>query len=258
MKSVNTLSTIIIIGCAISLFSSFPIHNSFAKVYPDEKTVEEPSGIELTARDVINKYLQAIGGKAQLNSITDRSTTMNGKVMGKNLTITIQQKIPNKLKQEINTGTIKQIIIFNGIQGIMIIGDEKSAIEGNELVNLKIEAQMNFLLNPELYGVKTELLGIDIIDSVQCYNIIMKMEDSTDWNQFYEVDSGLKVKEIKSIKTPQGLFKQESLFSDYREVDKLKYPFRITQTLGAQTIELVVEKIEINTGLPDILFEIPE
>ena len=117
---------------------------------------------------------------------------------------------------------------------------------------------MNFLLNPELYGVKTEMVGIEIIDSVQCYNISMRMEDSTEWNQYYEVESGLKIKEIKSIKTPQGLFKQESLFSDYREVDRLKYPFKITQTLGAQTIDLTVEKIETNTGLQDILFEIPE
>jgi len=258
LKSINTLPTIITIVCAIILFLSFPIDKSFANGYPDEKTIEVPLDLELTAKDVIDKYLQAIGGKTRLNSITDRSTTLNGMVMGKNLNITIQQKTPNKLRQEINTGTIKQIIIFNGIQGIMIMGDEKSAIGGNELVKLKIEAQMNFLLDPELYGVKTELLGIDIIDSVKCYNISMRMEDSTDWNQFYEVDSGLKVKEIKSIKTPQGLFKQESLFSDYREVDKLKYPFKIKQTLGAQTIELVVEKIEINTGLSDILFKIPE
>ena len=117
---------------------------------------------------------------------------------------------------------------------------------------------MNFLLNPELYGVQSELIGIEMIDSVQCYNISMNMEDSTNWNQFYEVESGLKIKEIKSVETPQGFFEQESFFSDYREVEKLKFPFKITQTLGAQTIELNIEMIEINTGLQDVLFEIPE
>lgn len=258
MNSINTLLTIIIIVCAISSFLSFPINSGIVIGYPGEKTIEESVSLELTAKDVIDKYLQAIGGKTRLNSIRDRSTTMSGSTMGKKLSIIIQQKTPNKLKQEINTGTIQQVIIFNGIQGVMIMGDEKSAVEGNELLKLKIEAQMNFLLNPELYGVKTELVGIEIIDSVQCYNISMNMEDSTDWNQFYEVESGLKIKEIKSIKTPQGLYNQESFFSDYREVDRLKYPFKIKQTLGAQTIELVVEKIETNTGLQDILFDIPE
>jgi len=252
------MPTVTIIVCAISLFSSFPIDSIIVNSYPNEKTIEKSSGLELTAEDVIDKYLQAIGGKTRIKSIVDRSTTMSGNVMGKKLSIIIQQKTPNKLKQEIDTGTIKQVIIFNGIQGVMILGEEQSSLEGNELAKLKIEAQMNFLLNPELYGVKTEMVGIEIIDSVQCYNISMRMEDSTEWNQYYEVESGLKIKEIKSIKTPQGLFKQESLFSDYREVDRLKYPFKITQTLGAQTIDLTVEKIETNTGLQDILFEIPE
>ena len=257
MKSIYTLPTIIIIVCTISSFS-YPIDSSINNSYPAEKTIEEQSDLELTAEDVIDNYLQAIGGKTRIKSIIDRSTTLSGSVMGKNLSIIIQQKTPNKLKQEINTGTIKQIIIFNGVRGVMIMGEEKSALEGNELEKLKIEAQMNFLLNPELYGVKTELVGIDLIDSVQCYNISMRMEDSTDWNQFYEVESGLKIKEVKSIKTPQGLFNQESFFSDYHEVDSLKYPFKIKQTLGAQTIELIVEKIETNTGLQDTLFEIPE
>ncbi|MEJ2193488.1 MAG: hypothetical protein P8X73_01355 [Ignavibacteriaceae bacterium] len=252
------MPTVTIIVCAISLFSSFPIDSSIVNGYPNEKTIEKSSGLELTAEDVINKYLQAIGGKTRIKSIIDRSTTMSGNVMGKKLSIITQQKTPNKLKQEIDTGTIKQVIIFNGIQGVVILGEEQSSLEGNELAKLKIEAQMNFLLNPELYGVKTEMVGIEIIDSVQCYNISMSMEDSTEWNQYYEVESGLKIKEIKSIKTPQGLFNQESLFSDYREVDRLKYPFKITQTLGAQTIDLTVEKIETNTGLQDILFEIPE
>ena len=252
------MPTVTIIVCAISLFSSFPIDSIIVNSYPNEKTIEKSSGLELTAEDVIDKYLQAIGGKTRIKSIIDRSTTMSGNVMGKKLSIIIQQKTPNKLKQEIDTGTIKQVIIFNGIQGVMILGEEQSSLEGNELAKLKIEAQMNFLLNPELYGVKTEMVGIEIIDSVQCYNISMRMEDSKEWNQYYEVESGLKIKEIKSIKTPQGLFKQESLFSDYREVDRLKYPFKITQTLGAQTIDLTVEKIETNTGLQDILFEIPE
>jgi outer membrane lipoprotein-sorting protein len=243
---------------AINLSSASPIDSSKVNTHSNEKTIEESASLELTAEDVIEKYLEAIGGRKQIESMADRSTTMSGTTMGKTLGIVVKQKAPSMLRQEINTGTIKQTIIFDGEKGVMLMGEQKSELGGNELDKLKIEAQMNFLLNPESFGVRPDLIGIEIIDSVQCYNISMNMDDSTNWNQYYEVKSGLKIKEIKGVETPQGIFEQESLFSDYREVDGLKFPFKITQTLGAQTIELNIEMIEINTGLQDVLFEIPE
>jgi len=242
----------------INLSPSFSIDSNKVNSHSDEITFEESPHFGLTAEDVIDKYLETIGGKAQIKSVKDRTTTMSGKTMGQTLSIIIQQKTPNKLRQEINTRTIKQTIIFNGKQGIMIMGEEQSVLEGNELEKLKLEAQMNFLLDPESFGVEIELMGVEIIDSVQCYGIRMNREDGVNWNQYYEVGSGLKIKEIKGVETPQGFYDQKSLFSDYREVDGLKYPFKITQTLGTQTIELNIERIETNTGLQDVLFEIPE
>jgi len=254
----NSLLITTFLVFAINLFSAIPMDSSKVNIHSYKKGIEESAGLELTGEDVIDKYLETIGGKALIKSITDRTTTMSGKMMGQTLSIIVQQKAPNMLRQEINTGTIKQTIIFDGKQGIMIIGEEQSVLSGRELDKLKIEAQMNFLLDPRLYGVEPELIGIELIDSVQCYNISMNTEDSSNWNQFYEVESGLKIKEIKSVETPQGFFEQESLYRNYREVENLKFPFTITQTLGAQTIELSIEMIEINIGLQDVLFEIPE
>jgi len=242
----------------MNLSSAIPMDSTKVHSHSDEKSIEESASLELTAEDVIERYLEAIGGRLQIKSIVDRTTTMSGKTMGQTLGIIVKQKTPSMLRQEINVGAVTQTIIFNGIRGVMIMGEEQSVLEGNELDKLKLEAQMNFLLNPELYGVQPELIGIEMIDSVQCYNISMNMKDSTNWNQFYEVKTGLKIKEIKSVEAPQGFFEQESFFSDYREVEKLKFPFKITQTLGAQTIELNIDMIEINTGLQDVLFEIPE
>lgn len=255
MIKVNRLLTTIII-CTVILSSSFPRDSERIKSFSNECTIEDSAISGLSADDVIEKYLDAIGGRKQVESILDRTTIMSGSTMGKTLRIVVQQKTPSMLRQEITVGTTKQTIIFDGEQGVMIMGDQQSVLGGNELNKLKIEAQMNFLLNPKEYDVHPELIGMEIIDSVQCYNIRMNMEDSTNWNQFYEVESGLKIKEIKGIKTPQGIFEQESLYDDYRNVGELKYPFKVTQTLGVQTIELNIEKIEINAGLQDVLFEI--
>ena len=49
---------------------------------------------------------------------------------------------------------------------------------------------------------------------------------------------------------------QETYYSDYRDVDGLKFPFKLKQIFGLQSIDLTVISIKINQGLEDIIFEI--
>ena len=51
---------------------------------------------------------------------------------------------------------------------------------------------------------------------------------------------------------------QETFYSDYKEVDGLKFPFKIIQSFGMQTIEMNVSSVKLNEGLKDSIFEIPE
>ncbi|RKY90189.1 MAG: hypothetical protein DRQ13_12935, partial [Ignavibacteriae bacterium] len=92
----------------------------------------------------------------------------------------------------------------------------------------------------------------------ECYKIELTTEDSTNWVQFYSIDSGLKIKEVKEVETTQGSFQQETFYSDYKEVDGLKFPFKIKQSFGMQTIEMNVSSVKLNKGLNDSVFEIPE
>jgi len=211
-----------------------------------------------TANGVIDNYLEAIGGKEKYSKVEDRTTIMRGEIMGQNLSIVIKQKVPNKLKQNIRSGEMKQTILYDGTKGVMIVGDEKTEFDNKKLGKLKLEAAMNFLLDPEAYGVSLELIGIETVDSTECYKIELTTEDSTNWVQFYSIDSGLKIKEVKEVETTQGNFQQETFYSDYKEVDGLKFPFKINQSFGMQTIEMNVSSIKLNKGLKDSDFEIPE
>ncbi len=212
----------------------------------------------LTAKDVIDNYLEAIGGKEKFSNVEDRTTIMRGEIMGQNLSIVIKQKVPNKLKQNIRSGEMKQTILYDGTKGVMIIGDKKTELDNKELEKLKLEAAMNFLLDPESYGVSLELTGIETVDSLLCYKIVLITEEGTCWEQFYEIDSGLKIKEVKEVETTLENFVQETFYSDYKEVDGLKFPFKIKQSFGMQTIEMNISSVKLNEGLDNSIFEIPE
>jgi len=218
----------------------------------------ETDPVNITAMAVIQKYIYAIGGMDNFKKVVDRTTIMSGLAMNQPIAITIKQKYPNKLLQELSVGEINQIIYYNDGIGKLKIGNEITEIEGKELERLKIDATMQFLLDPEQYGVKSEVLPNELVDSVDCFVIKFTLPSGIRWFQYFNVETGLKFKETKEIQTKQGLFEQDSYFSDYREVNGLKYPFKIKQYLGLQVIELTVTSIEVNTGLDDSVFEMQE
>jgi hypothetical protein len=212
----------------------------------------------ITAHEVIDKYLGAIGGRDLFAEVEDRTTIMRGTAMGQNLTILVKQKAPAKLYQEIKVGEMKQNVFFDGEHGMMVIGDNNIEIEKKELEKLKIEATMNLLLDPESYGLKISLAGIEQVDSIDCYKVKMILPSGLRWQQFYSIKTGYKLKEIKELYTEQSLIKQESYYSNYRNVDGLIFPFKIVQNMGMQKLELNVSSIKLNTGISDETFKIPE
>ena len=227
-------------------------------LYAQNKDTLQTDPVNITARAVINKYIYAIGGMEKFKSIKDRTTVMIGTAMGQPIKIIIKQKYPDKLFQDLKAGEVDQLLYYSNGNGTMVIGDKKITLEGKELERLKVDATMQFLLEPETYGVNSEYVGRELVDSTDCFEIKYVLPSGIRWFQYYSEETGLKIKETKEIQTNQGLFDQETYFSDYREVDGIKFPFSITQYFGNQEIELTVGSIEINTGLEDKIFEVPE
>ncbi len=220
-----------------------------------EQGTTETDPVNITAQAIINKYIYAIGGIDKFNNVMDRTTVMTGTAMGQPINITIMQKYPDKLFQELQAGDVRQLLYYKSGEGIMLIGNEETEIEKKELERLMMDATMRLLLSPDSFGVKSDYLGIERIDSVDCYAVKLVLPSGIRWFQYYDVETDLKFKETKEIHTKQGLFEQETYFSDYREVNGLKYPFTIKQHFGLQEIELNVTSIEVNTGLDDSVFE---
>ena len=129
-------------------------------------------------------------------------------------------------------------------------------IEGSQLEKLKHEASIHLILDLDSLGVKLKLAGMEKVNGKDAYKIEMSFPSGTKWIQYYDSKTGYKVKESKNITTPQGTFTQEVLYSDYKSVDGVKYPFTIKQSVGPQKMDFSVDSIKINTGIPDTQFEL--
>jgi len=117
MIKVNLLLPATLLVVALITLKTFAQDSTETYLPEMNVTIKQvPEG--LTANDVIDNYFEAIGGKENFSKVEDRTTIMRAEIMGQNLSIVINQIAPNKLKQSIGSGEIKQSF---GIQTIEMI-----------------------------------------------------------------------------------------------------------------------------------------
>lgn len=219
----------------------------------DPSSKKIPAGV--TAADILKKYIEAIGGKENILKVNDKVTKLSGSVQGMNLTITINQKEPNKLYQLLDAGVFQQKTVFDGEKGYTEGMGQRNDFAGEQLEDMK-DNSLHSMLTYDERGVKYELTGMETINGKDAYKISFTQPNGKKSTAYYSVETGYLLRTASSVSTEQGTFNQVVDMDDYREVKGVKYPFKMTQSFGPQTIELIVSSIEVNTGLPDSLFEV--
>ena len=238
MKKIKVTSLIIFITFLASI----------QNIYSQDST-------KISAREVINNYIKAIGGKANLDKVKDRTTIMTGSVAGTKVRLTIYQKAPNLLKQESKVGSLIQDVYYDGKHALIIAAGKKLEITGSELEQLKYQSTLNMILDLKSLGIKLKYIGLKKVDDKNAYEIEMILPSGSKWIQYYDVKTGLKFKEVKFVITASGKTKQVTYFGKYKKVKDVLYPFSIKQKLGPQNLEFKVLSIDVNANLSKSIFE---
>lgn len=220
----------------------------------DIAALKIPAG--LTAKEVIDRHLVAIGGRENILKIKDKTTKMSTTFNGMKLNIELLQKAPNKLKQTTSFSGQEQVTIFDGERGIQKTMMGTQEVLGKELEVFKAEASMDLLLDLEKHNVKAELKSMEKIGGKDAYKIELVFPLGTIVAQYFDVESGLKVRDVKEVETPQGPMSISTDYSDYKEIEGIKFPSVVKQNLGPMVFEMKVDSVLINTGLSDNLFVI--
>ncbi len=227
----------------------------------DKPAKEIPSG--LTAEKVLEDYLFAITGESSMKSvqkkykkIKDITIVMETEMQGMKLQITTKQMAPNMTSFELNMqGMTVQKQVFDGEKGGTSGMQGKKALEGEELESMKDEAIMNKELKYKVLGYSLKLQSIEDLDGKDAYKVAITDSKGNVSYDYFDVDSKLKVYTTSTEKGPDGSETESySEFSDYKEVDGIKYPHARSRNMGPQVIELTVTEIKINSKLKSSAF----
>ena len=216
---------------------------------PTEKpamTLPIPEG--MTAETVINKYIAAIGGEEKVMAVKTTVTIANATIQGTPLVMTMKAAAPNKSSQEISVmGNTMQKTVFNGTSGYSSSRGQKKDMTAEEISKAQAESG----IFKDLAYTSGELLRIEPLEGKNA--IVLKYKDS---EVYYDMTSGLKVKEVKTAKTPDGKeVKTPTIYSDYKEVNGVKFPHAIGIKSGPMNLDFVVQEIKVNEGVSDADFK---
>ena len=205
-------------------------------------TMPIPEG--MTAENVINKYIEAIGGKEKVMAVKTIMIVSNATVQGTPLLMTMKSAAPNKTSQVISVmGNTFQKAVFDGEKGYEESRGQRKEMEGDNLEKAKGK---NALFG-DLNYTTGELVRIEPLEGKNA--VVVKYDDA---EIFYDMATGLKVKSIKTMKTPDGKeVKMPTTFSDYKAVNGILFPHAVAQKSGPMDLNFTVSEIKINEGVTD-------
>jgi photosynthetic reaction center cytochrome c subunit len=216
---------------------------------------DDPNEIEIsdnpipdapTADQLLDKYIQALGGTQRLSSVTSfvaRGTYTGFDTGISKVPVDIYAKAPNLRTTVVHLSSGDNIRTADGrnfwtTSAGTFLPIPVLVMSGGELEGAKLDAALSFPGQIK-----------QVVQGTGAYNTPVKF--------YFDKKSGLLVRLVRYADTALGLIPSQTDYSDYREVSGVKMPFRwtVTWTDGRSTVEL--SELRVNTPIDAAKFARP-
>lgn len=207
-----------------------------------------PAGFSIN--DVMNNYINAIGGKLKLESVNSYMLIAEAEMQGMKLNLEQKKTSKNQSMQDVKvSGNSMSKEVLNDGTGYTVMQGQRKDLDETELKKAREESAPFPELDYLNGGVVLD--GMEDVNGKKTYKVKVSEEKTL----YYEVESGLKVQEVNKTEMMGQQVTATTIYSDYREVQGIMFPFAIGQTVGPQSFEFIVSEIKINEGVTDADFE---
>lgn len=217
----------------------------------------KPSEALPTVDHVLDKYVQAVGGKAAFEKVKNR--IMKGELVlstGRTIQQETYRRAPNKALV-ITTGPSVIIQGFNGTIGWVKTNGGVQQMNSFAVADFKFNADFNREIRlRELYR-KLSVTGKEKIGHHEAYVIeAIPLEGATE-RLYFDTQTGLLIRRAADEVTAFGTIPDFTDMEDYKEVDGVKLPFTIGRSSQWANSTLKVLEVKHNVDIDDAMFEMP-
>ena len=214
-----------------------------------------------TADQVLDHYVQAIGGRAawlKLNSRVSKGTIEIPAMNNLSGTVEIHEKAPNSMLAVINLGGAA---FEQGFDGKIAWSDNPQSglreLSGGELDDARHEANFYHALDLRKNYTKLTVSGIERVNEHDTFAVEATRAEGAPDKMYFDMQTGLLVRSVNQRYTPDGVTEFTADVDDYTEVDGVKLPFTVRQTGASATFVIRFTEIHHNLQLTDSQFAKP-
>jgi CubicO group peptidase (beta-lactamase class C family) len=234
-------------------------------------SVTEPESVKApesmpTVDQILDRYVQAIGGAAAHRKLTSRVMKSTLVIEDSDVTASFEgyRQAPNRAVEigQFKLGDGREFEVsrgFNGAVGWALNPTDNGfrELSGTELAEEKRDSEFYWEIKlKELYP-KMALLGQVKVGDHTAYCIEATPPEGHPLKLYFEAQTGLLVR-IDSISenVSKGKIPEETYYEDYREVDGIKLPFIIRLPVNKYTFK--VHEVKHNVPIEEAKFKSPD
>lgn len=218
-----------------------------------------------TADQILDKYIQALGGAARLASLTSyvaRGTIEGYDTYHVKVPVEIYARAPRQRTMVSHTQNGDTVTVFDGQAGWIAAADKPlpllPLLPGAELDAARLDADLAF---PG--GIKQALsqwrIGFPVttIEDEEM-NIVQGIgAGKSRFKLYFNAKTGLLARQVRYADTPVGIVPTQVDYSDYREVAAVKIPFHIVITWTDGQSDIQLTDVQANVAIDAAHFAKP-
>ncbi|MGC4035193.1 MAG: DUF4292 domain-containing protein [Chitinophagaceae bacterium] len=216
-----------------------------------------------TADEIVSKYVDFTGGKdawVKVNTITSSGTYNYG---GAEFPFQSFSKRPDLYRYIVSFKGKSFEQAFNGKEGWRIDGfkkeTKKTVLTGKNAKAMANESDVELespFINYKTKGHQLKYEGKDSVNHHLCYKIKLTRKDGAIETWFFDAENyALLKKEAIAKNTELDHSALDIFYSDYKPVDSVFLPFRITcKTKGQTVLDITINEVKLNEEVADAMF----
>jgi hypothetical protein len=221
-------------------------------------TAVRPTTPNPTVDQILDKYVQAVGGSAAFEKLKNRMVKAQLALAdGTTMSQEIYRAAPNKLLAVSHTPSGPVLEAFNGSMAWMKSDQGVSDLSGPALDRVKIVSDFNREIRTKELYTNLAVAGKEKIGDREAYVVRGRSRSGDQERLYFDAQSGLLLRRVVQTRTAFGAILDQSDFDDYREVDGVKLPFTARRTSQWSTWTQKVAEVKHNVSLDETRFDKP-
>ncbi len=211
-----------------------------------------------TVDEIVNKHIEAIGGKDNWAKVKSVRTEMSMKANGADIKMTQTQIDKKCMRMDIAVMGMTGYQILTNTDGWMFMpfqGQTKpEPLTADDVKTGQDELDINdeFITYKSL-GKKLEYIGKDDVDGTECFKLKMTDKDAQETTFYIDPSNYYVIKETRKIKANGKEVESSTMYANYKKLDSgIVYPMSINGDNG----DIEVTKVEINPTIDESIFKV--